>query len=109
MSVVQVYSVLDKAVGAFLPPFYSRAAGEAVRSFSDAVNDPAHQFNKHMLDYELCRLGSFDDVSGVFSGSGPERVVSALECVYRGDDVAPGGKGVANGGVVGSSASVSAR
>jgi hypothetical protein len=82
-----VYSVFDKATGAFLPPFFVRSKGEAIRSFSEACSNDGHQFAKHMLDYTLFDLGSFDDNSGVIAGTEPVRVISALE--VRGDDPAP--------------------
>jgi len=82
-----VFSALDKAVGAFLPPFYARSKAEAIRSFSDAVSNPESNFSKHLDDFVLYELGEFDDNSGIFSGSEPNRVLSARECISR--DEAP--------------------
>lgn len=59
-----IYSVLDKAVMAYMTPFFARADGEAMRSFKDACLDTSHNFNKHAADYTLYRLGSFDDRDG---------------------------------------------
>lgn len=80
-----VFSVYDKAVKAYLQPFYARARGEALRSFTQAVNDRQHNFNKHAADYLLVQLGSFDDVVGMFQCGEPERLVSALECLIPDD------------------------
>ncbi|QCQ84738.1 nonstructural protein [Blackfly microvirus SF02] len=77
--ILQVFSVLDKAVLAFLPPFFVRSKGEAIRSFSDACQDKEHQFAKHMTDYVLMYLGEWDDKSGAFVSCEPERVVAAHE------------------------------
>lgn len=85
---LSVYSVLDKAVGAFLQPFFSRSKGEAIRSFSDAVQDKSHQFYKHASDFLLMELGVFDDHSGVFQSHEPVRIISALECIVD-DEVFP--------------------
>lgn len=74
------YSVRDEAVQAFLPPFYVRHLGEAIRSFSDAALDAQHQFYKHRSHYVLYAVGSFDDASGLFQSAEPVRVISALEC-----------------------------
>lgn len=77
--IVQAFSVHDKAAGAFLPMFFARTKGEAIRSFSLAVSDAKHQFAVTKGDYTLYLLGSFDDLSGMFSPVEPERVLSALE------------------------------
>lgn len=84
-----VFSVYDAAVKAFLPPFFSRSKGEAIRSFSDAVNDEKSQLNKHVRDYSLFYIASFDDGSGAFDApTAPERVVTGVE-VLSVDDVFP--------------------
>lgn len=74
-----MYTVRDKAVGSFLPPFYVRAAGEALRSFTEAVNDVKSNFAKYPDDFTLFCLGSFDDGSGMFDTVEPQRVVSARD------------------------------
>lgn len=78
-----VFSVLDKAVGAYLQPFYSRSAGEALRSFTDAANDEKSQFARHAEDYVLYKLGEFDDNTGFFHTGEPERIRSAFECMVQ--------------------------
>jgi hypothetical protein len=86
------FSVYDGAVKAFLPPFFCRTQGEALRSFSEAVNDAKHQFNRHASDYTLFLLGEYDDSSGVIAAvSAPQRVRSALECIVD-DDIFPADK-----------------
>lgn len=82
---LQVYTVMDKAVNAFLQPFFCRAKGEAIRSFTDAVNDPKNNFSRHSSDYTLVHLGEFDDASGIFTCHDPVRVVSANECRVEDD------------------------
>lgn len=74
-------SVFDKKVEAFLQPFFCRTIGEAVRSFTEAVNDPGKQFGRYAGDYSLYRLGEFDDNSGKFDSGEPVHVVSAFEVV----------------------------
>lgn len=80
--ILQVYSVYDKAVAAYLNPFYARSRGEAIRSFMEACSDEKHQFARNAADYTLMYLGIWDDGSGMFtldSVGGPETVISALE------------------------------
>lgn len=96
--ILQVFTVYDKAVCAFLQPFYCRATGEAIRSFTEACNDPKNNFGRHASDYYLVKLGEFDDASGLFACGEPVRIVSAVECVSVADidrSVATSG---ANGG-----------
>lgn len=83
------YSVFDTAVGAYLPLFFVRNNGEAIRSFTDAVNDPKHQFHAHATDYVLFCMCVFDDETGVVTQNeaGPVRLVNALDVVQR--DVSP--------------------
>lgn len=78
---LQVYTVFDKSVGAYLQPFFSRAKGEALRSFTEACNDKASNFNKYSLDFTLVLLGEWDDVAGQFTTHDPIRVIGANEVV----------------------------
>lgn len=84
---MKIFSVYDKAVKAYLPPFMCRAHGEAVRSFTEAVNDPAKSFGRHATDYLLVYLGEFDDGTGLYDCHEPVRVVSASEVLVS--DVIP--------------------
>lgn len=73
------FSVRDNAVEAFLPVFFARSKGEAVRSFVSACDTPDHQFAKNAGDFTLFGVGSFDDSSGMLSPMEPSRIMSALE------------------------------
>lgn len=80
---VKGFSVFDKAANAFLPLFFMPTRGMALRSFTDAVNDPAHQFGKeaHYGDYALFEMCEFDDADGSFlvSSDQPLRLASAID------------------------------
>lgn len=78
---MQVFSILDKAVGAYLQPFFCRAKGEALRSFIDAVGDEKGDFCKHPDDYVLFWVSEFDTESGIFLAMEPQRLLSAREAV----------------------------
>lgn len=65
--IMEIYSVRDKAVEAFLQPFFSPTLASAMRSLGVVVNDPNHEFAKHVKDYSLYRLGTFDDSNGVLT------------------------------------------
>lgn len=85
----QIFTVLDKAVNAFLPPFQARARGEAIRQFADASNNPEHMFHRHLDDYVLFSLGEWDDASGLYYAGEPTRVVSAREVLVPTDPFTP--------------------
>lgn len=77
---MRMYSVFDKAISAFTPPFCCRTDGEAKRSFAqEAVNANA-QIGKHKSDYSLFFIGYFDDALGACSAAegGPICIAEAL-------------------------------
>lgn len=59
-----LFSCLDTKVGAFLPPFYGRSDGEAVRAFETSIAIVDSPLGRHPRDYVLYRLGWFEDDSG---------------------------------------------
>lgn len=85
---LNVYSVYDKAVRAWMQPFYCRTTGEAIRSFTELANDGQSNVSKYPTDYELYALGEYDDSSGLFTSGSPVRVIGATE-VLKDDVVLP--------------------
>lgn len=81
--IMEIYSVRDNALDAFLPPLFVRSRGEVLRMFTQSVNSADHQFNKHAADYSLFYLGRWDDAGGQFEPREPQRVIGALEVVER--------------------------
>lgn len=80
---MKLYSVRDKAVVAFMPPFSQAADGAAIRSFMDAVNDVKHEFNRHASDYDLYRLGDMDDITGQFVHCEPVLLLSGFAALIK--------------------------
>ena len=82
--ILKVFSVRDNASEAFLPPFFARAKGEALRMFEGACRDEKHQFFQHREDYVLFECGEWDDQSGLFVLlPSPVRMISAMEFVSQ--------------------------
>lgn len=79
---VKCYAVRDTAVEAFLPPFYARADGEAVRSFGEACKD-GKRFATHAGDYALFAVGEFDDVTGMYIPMEPRRLITGFEVLEK--------------------------
>lgn len=71
---LKIMAVYDSKVEAFMTPMFFQAVGQAVRSFSDAVNGDS-EFSKHPEDYVLFELGEFNPQTGmVESLSAPKSV-----------------------------------
>lgn len=64
---LQVFSIFDSAVMTWRSPIFTRAKGEILRSFVEAVNRPDTDFAKHPEDYTLFELGTWDDDKCLFS------------------------------------------
>lgn len=78
MMVLKIVAIYDAKVEAYMTPVFVRSAGEAVRSFGDAVNNPETEFNKHPEDYSIFELGDF------YTQTGDIVVLKAPECLAHG-------------------------
>lgn len=63
--IYKLYSVYDKAVEAFMPPFMMRSHGEAMRAFCSSVKDHP-DFKRNVRDYALYYLSDFNDLTGEY-------------------------------------------
>lgn len=63
---VKVFAIYDSKAEAYLPPFFMKSKGEAIRALTSHVNDPQHNFNKYAADFTLFELGSWDDSNTTF-------------------------------------------
>lgn len=72
MSKILIFTVLDKKAEAFMRPFFARAKGEAIRSFSDEINTKDTMLNKYPADYELFYLGEYDEITAGIKALSPE-------------------------------------
>lgn len=63
-----VLSVYDRAAEAFGRPVFATAERAAIRSFRDEIArvDIDNAMNRHPGDFELMKLGEFDDSNGSF-------------------------------------------
>lgn len=69
-----VYSIKDHKVG-YMPPTVDQNDGSAIRNFSYAVNSGGIM-NYSPNDFDLFKIGDFDDEKGKMIGIVPELVVS---------------------------------
>lgn len=64
---LKIYAIYDSKTEAHATPFFMQAHGQAIRAFTDVVNDPSTNINRHPADFTLFCLGEWDDNSGKFS------------------------------------------
>lgn len=64
--ILQIFSVYDSKVEAYIAPFYGLTIGSALRDFEVQCNDAASNFNRHPEDYTIFHLGSFEMSTGKF-------------------------------------------
>lgn len=64
---IRVYSVYDKAAGAYLNPFCVHTDGLAIRYFEELVNDPEHVFGRHPDQFTLFFIGVYDQDTAMFT------------------------------------------
>lgn len=66
MSSHKVFSVYDSKMGCYARPFHTKTLGEAMRSWSDFVNERGTAANNHPEDFTLFELAEFDEDTGLF-------------------------------------------
>lgn len=81
-----ICSVRDSALDAFMQPFVAQSRGQAIRSFTDAVNDGSTPMNKHPSDYELFVIGTFDEDIGEVKGHTPISLLRGVDAVEKKGD-----------------------
>lgn len=77
---LNVFAVYDEKGQVYANPWYFAHKGEAVRHFQDVCADPQSRISKHLSDFSLYLLGSYDDAAGKFSSlSAPEFILKAVD------------------------------
>ncbi len=64
---IKVFTIHDSKANAYLPPFFMNQEGQAIRTFTDCINSPKHQFSHHPQDYTLFTIGEFNDQTAGFT------------------------------------------
>lgn len=81
MQTIILISVKDTAARSFNQPAFVPTPAVGQRSFSEAINDPQHDFYKYYSDFELYEVGAFDASTGVLTPLDEPRLI------VRGKDV----------------------
>nr|WAE43465.1 MAG: nonstructural protein [Microviridae sp.] len=64
MAILNIYAIRDKKIGVYGKPFCETSDVQATRGLSIAVNDPTIQLSHFPDDFDLYKLGTFDEESG---------------------------------------------
>lgn len=59
-----MYSIRDTKTEVFSNPWISHNNNTAMRTFSDAAHDPQTNIYKHPADFQLIKVGDWDDDQG---------------------------------------------
>lgn len=78
---MNIFVVLDKAVGAYERPQFFRSDAEAMRAFVTAVEKPDSPFHLHPEDYSFFRVGTYDDQTGELRPEEPKCHARAIDVV----------------------------
>lgn len=58
---MNMYTIYDSKVEAYLPPLFFKSKGEFLRAFAEAASDVKSNIGKYPADYTAFELGSWDD------------------------------------------------
>ncbi len=61
----KIYTIHDSKAEAFMNPFFLNSKGEAIRTFTEAVNDPQSTISKYPDDFTLFEIGIYDTDDGL--------------------------------------------
>lgn len=63
----QVFVVYDSKAEIYEKPFHMQTKGQAVRGFTDVINDKQTPLGQHPEDYTLFHIGEYDNLKGIYS------------------------------------------
>jgi len=79
---LKMYTLYDSKTESYIPPFYAKAKGDAIRQISAVVNNPdsKQEFGKYPEDFTLFEIATFDDATGMVI---PNSVHENLGCLIN--------------------------
>lgn len=80
-----IVAILDRAAQTFANPWYVTHIGQATRTFSDEVNRqaPDNTLNQHPSDFELYRLGDYENSTAKITTDEEPRMIARGEDLIR--------------------------
>jgi len=74
---ISIFSIFDKKVSAYRPPFTGRNPGEVKRMVQSTLQSQ-NQLSEYPADFDIYYLGEMNDVSGQIDGIKPEFICSVI-------------------------------
>ena len=68
---LDIFAVKDVKTNAFLKPFFVQNEAVMQRAMTDAKNDENSTISMHPEDYQVFKLGTYDDNTGVIEADAP--------------------------------------
>lgn len=65
--ILNVYSIYDSKIDAYITPFYCHSHAEACRVVSQSAADPKTKLHQYPADFTLFCIAKYDDSTGEFS------------------------------------------
>lgn len=66
---MKIFAIKDLKIGSFTKPFVDTHEQNAIRGFEQVINDKQSMYAKYPEDFELWKIGSFNDESGKVEGN----------------------------------------
>lgn len=76
---INTYVIFDTKAKMYNKPFYLQNDNIAKRAFSDLANDPQTDVFKHPTDFQLFKVGTYEDTTAEIISHPPEHMCSAHE------------------------------
>lgn len=71
---MQMVAIKDRALNAFMTPFFTQTVNQAIRMFQDEINRKESPMHAHPDDYDLWHLGEWNDDTGLLVVDPDDRV-----------------------------------
>ena len=63
----QLFAVYDSKAEIYEKPFHMQTVGQALRGFTDVINDKETPLGQHPEDYTLFHIGDYDNTTANFN------------------------------------------
>lgn len=70
----KILAVKDRAIDAFLQPFFTPALGAGIRAFQDEINRADSPMHNHPDDYDLYYIGEYETTTGHVEAIPPQQI-----------------------------------
>lgn len=76
-----IVAVKDQLSNVYSQPMFFATEAAAIRAFHDALQDPNNTLSKHPKDFDMHKLGLFDDATGHFESEIPVVIAFGAQLV----------------------------